>query len=64
MIGLNLMGKPYEYHGQMQCTLQALLRVCIYLDKIATGADDLIEIENCCLYEALRAVETIWYDRQ
>ena len=35
----------------------------ICLDKIATGANDLIEIENCRLCEALRAVETIWYDR-
>ena len=49
----------------MQRTLYRLYCECvIYLDKIAMGADDLIEIEKCRLYEALRAVETIWYDRQ
>jgi len=42
-----------------------LYRGCvIWLDKIATDANDFVEIENCRLCEALRAVETIWYDRQ
>ncbi len=34
----------------------------ICLDKIPWGDNDLIEIENCRPCEALRAVETIWYD--
>ena len=34
----------------------------IRLDKIAIGANDLVEIENCRLCERLSAVETIWSD--
>ena len=36
----------------------------IRLDKIAIGANDLVEIENCRLCERLSAVETIWSDRR